>query len=179
MSTMDFNTLVSVDPGVSSGFSVWAYSDTEPAKLINYAQVGGGTESLLEVVRDLDGLFPKAHWICEDFQARPQRGFGYTTASLEPLVGIGALIALGLIDRNDRNQMCAPIQQYFVGGKDKAEKKKRQHKWLKDNGFYITGKMVDSPDADDVRSSMAHAISWFRRHHHKPTLEEYFKEEDE
>ena len=169
-------TLISVDPGISNGVSVWGYSDTEPAKPIQVFQFRGGAEALVEICRDLDGLFPDAHWICEDFTARSTQDFSYTTASLEPLVGIGALVAMGLIDRSDRNQMCAPPLQYFVPGKSKAEKKKAQHKWLKDHGLYVAPKDVDSPDSDDVRSSMAHAISWFRRQKHLPTIRYYFPE---
>ena len=168
--------LISCDPGVSNGLSLWTYSDTDYARCQIFSQFRGGAEALIKKAYEWKDRFPDAHWICEDFTARSTQGFRYTTASLEPLVGIGALVAMGLIDRSDRNQMCAPPMQYFVPGKNKAEKKKAQHKWLKDHGLYVAPKDVDSPDSDDVRSSMAHAISWFRRQKHLPTIRHYFPE---
>ena len=168
--------LISVDPGVSSGLSMWTYSDTDYARCQIFSQFQGGAEALIKKAHEWRDRFPEAHWICENFTARSTHGFSYTTTSLEPLVGIGALVAMGLIDRKDRTQMQSPPLQYFAGGKNKAEKKKAQHKWLKDHGLYVAPKDVDSPDADDVRSSMAHAIAWFRRTSHRPTLEHYFRE---
>lgn len=152
------------------------YSNAEPARPVMYEQFRGGAEELSLRAAQLQLIYPEAHWICENFTARSPKGFSYTTASLEPLVGIGVLIDRGVIDRDDKNQMCDPRLQYFAGGKDKAEKKKRQHAWLKEHDLYVTPKSVSSPDADDVRSSMAHAIAWFRRQKHMPTINHYFPE---
>lgn len=170
--------LISIDPGVSSGVSVFTFSDTSPAELKDTLQFTGGAEALYSNLEGLNERYGGADYVCEDFQARPQQGFGYTTKSLEPLVCIGGLIALGIISRGNKRQLQSPILQYFAGGKSKAEKRKAQHKWLRENGLYVTGKMVDAPDADDVRSSMAHAIAWFRRQNHTPTIEKYFPKED-
>ena len=71
-----------------------------------------------------------------------------------------------------------PAQQYFIGGKDKAEKKKRQHAWLKENGYAIMPKDLGTKDCDDVRSALGHAISWLRRQKHKPTLDMFRKESE-
>ena len=103
--------------------------------------------------------------IAEKFTARNTRGFSYTTASLEPLRGEGALIALGLMpDYTPKEKRWRdPGVQYLVGGKDKADKKKRQHKFLKDSGFYRTGKDLGAPDADDARSAMGHGIAYLAR----------------
>ena len=103
--------------------------------------------------------------IAEKFTARNTRGFSYTTASLEPLRGEGALIALGLMpDYTPKEKRWRdPGVQYLVGGKDKADKKKRQHKFLKDSGFYRTGKDLGALDADDFRSSASHGLSFLAR----------------
>lgn len=164
-------TLISIDPGVSSAYSVLEYSDTSRPILIAFDQFTGGTESLIREISSIVKRYPEAHVICEDFTARNNSGFGYTTVSLEPLVGIGALMALGIIDRGDRNQMCAPALQYFLPGENLADKKKKRRLWLSEKGFRVMPKDVGQPDCDDVRSSLGHAIAWLRRKKHNPTLE--------
>lgn len=106
--------------------------------------------------------------LVEKFNARgsANAGFSYTSKSLEPLRIEGALIAMGI-----PITWVQPPQQYFLPGSSKAEKKKRQHAWLKENGFYIAPKDVGCSDADDARSALAHCISYLRRQKHKPTLE--------
>lgn len=170
-------TLISIDPGVSSAIAVFEYSDTTPAKLREVSQFRGGTEALLERFNEVVDRTAYFDIVCEDFQARPQAGFSYTTASLEPLVAIGALLAGGWIDRRDKRQMASPKFQYFAGDGSK----KAQHAWLKEAGLYFTNKdFPDSPPkdkADDARSAIAHGISWFRREKHRPTIEHYFPKE--
>lgn len=103
--------------------------------------------------------------ICEKFTARNTKGFSYTTASLEPLRGEGALIALGLMPDYTmaEKRWRDPSLQYFAGGSGKAERKKRQHAFLKANGFYRTGKDFGTSDADDYRSAVAHGINYIAR----------------
>lgn len=113
--------------------------------------------------------------IAEKFTARNTRGFSYTTASLEPLRGEGALIALGLIPdygESKTPQWRDPKYQYLVGGKDKADKKKRLHRFLKDSGFYVTGGMLGAADADDARSAIGHGLAYIARElNHEPTFD--------
>lgn len=115
--------------------------------------------------------------ISEKFTARNTRGFSYTTASLEPLRGEGALIALGVMpDYSPKERRWRdPSLQYLVGGKDLPDKKRRQHAFLKDIGFYRTNKdFPDSPSkdgADDFRSAAAHGLAYLAREvKHKPTI---------
>lgn len=115
---------------------------------------------------------PNLTVISEKFTARSTQGFSYTTASLEPLRGEGALIALGLMpDYSPGNKVWRdPKYQYLVGGKDKADKKKRLHKFLKDSGFYVTGGMLGAADADDARSAIGHGLAYIARElKHRPT----------
>lgn len=169
-------TLISIDPGISSAYCVLEYDNDTPAKLVGFDQFTGGTEALIREVREVVNTYPGAHIICEDFTARNNSSFGYTTASLEPLVCIGALIALGVISRSNRDQMPAPALQYFMGGKTLQEKKTNRRIWLAENGFEVMPKDVGQPDCDDVRSALGHAISWLRRQKHKPTLDAFRKE---
>lgn len=128
------------------------------------------TDDFVDVIRN-----PKqVTIIAEKFTARNTRGFSYTTASLEPLRCEGALIALGLMPDYTvaEKRFRDPSLQYFSGGSGKAERKKRQHAFLKANGFYRTGKDLDAPDADDYRSSAAHGIAYIARElKHKPTFD--------
>lgn len=173
-------TLISVDPGISSAYAVLKYDDYT-VRLYDYDQFTGGTEALIREVGTVTSLTTNkgAHIICEDFTARNNGSFGYTTASLEPLVGIGALVAMGLIDRNDRNQMCAPALQYFLPGKTLAEKKKKRRIWLAENGFKVMPKDVGQPDCDDVRSAISHGIAWLRRNKNPGVLNLFRKDEDD
>lgn len=112
--------------------------------------------------------------ICEKFTARNTQGFSYTTASLEPLRGEGALIDRGIMPdyTGAEKRWRDPGLQYLVGGKDKADKKKRQHRFLKESGFYLTGGDLGEPNADDFRSSCAHGIAYINRElKHKPTFD--------
>jgi hypothetical protein len=142
----------------------WLTTETTPQ--YNYeAEEGEEFESELP---------PNLTVIAEKFTARNTRGFSYTTASLEPLRGEGALIALGLMPDYtvSEKRWRDPSLQYFSGGSGKAERKKRQHAFLKANGFYRTGKDFGTADADDYRSSAAHALSYIARElKHKPTFD--------
>ena len=162
--------VLSIDPGVSTGIALIGYTPDAPPALEGAWQFGGGVAGLIDWYHDhqTEGCTV----IAEKFTARNTRGFSYTTASLEPLRGEGALIALGLMpDYAVAEKLWRdPSLQYFSGGSGKAERKKKQHAFLKANGFYKTGKDFGTPDADDYRSSVAHALSYIARElKHKPT----------
>lgn len=114
--------------------------------------------------------------VAEKFNARTTKGFSYTTASLEPLRCEGLLIDRGIMPDYSlaEKRWLDPKYQYLVGGEDLADKKKRQHAFLKDIDFYRTNK--DFPDsrtqdgADDFRSSAAHGIAYLARTGHKPSF---------
>lgn len=183
-------TLISIDPGLSTGIAVGTYSNTEPFKLTHFFQIEGGVEGFLRDLRVRDYLsteYPRVYVrdvcisddkvvkaIAEKFNARggANSGFSYRTRDLEPLRIEGSMLALGL-----NPHWVSPPQQYFAGGEGKAKKKQAQHKWLKEKGLYVTGKMVGCDNADDVRSAIAHAIAFLVRQKHRPTIEHYFPKE--
>lgn len=177
--------VLSIDPGVSTGIALLSFEEDSPAELVEGWQFTGGVVSLDSWIRD-NYRGPSWGWqfksggrpyfpvrvITEKFTARNTRGFSYTTASLEPLRGEGALIALGLMPDYTlaEKRWRDPSLQYFAGGSGKAERKKRQHAFLKANGFYRTGKDFGTADADDYRSAVAHGISYIARElKHRPT----------
>lgn len=156
--------LVVVDPGMSSGIVQLTYGGEVPV-LDQAWQTTGGLRGFLDLWnRSMDLTYDEL--VVEKFNARNTGGFSYTTASLEPLRIEGAIEAL---EPPGSVQYVQPPQQYFAGGKGKAEKKRLQHKALKDMGYYVTGSMVDSPDADDVRSALAHGLAYLSRTGHRPT----------
>jgi hypothetical protein len=110
--------------------------------------------------------------LAEKFTARGAAAgpFALKTSALEPLRIEGALLAMRV-----PVTWVSPAQQYFLPGKDKAEKKKRQHAWLRENGYAIMPKDLGTKDADDARSACAHVISWLRKFH-KPTQDMFRKE---
>lgn len=189
-------TLISIDPGVQTGLIVGTYSDDTPFELTHAFQIAGGVEGfvqnvktsengygdLLVRIRDTEeadvvlGDEVEMTVLVEKFNARgsANAGFSYTSKSLEPLRIEGALIAMGV-----PITWVQPPQQYFLPGKSKEEKKKRQHAWLKENGFYIAPKDVGCSDADDARSALAHCISHLRRQKHPPTLSLFRKDEND
>lgn len=183
--------VLSIDPGVSTGIALLSFEEDNPAKLVEGWQFTGGVVSLDSWIRD-NYRGPSWGWqfksggrpyfpvrvITEKFTARNTRGFSYTTASLEPLRGEGALIALGLMPDYSaaEKRWRDPKLQYLVGGKDLPDKKKRMHAFLNDVGMRRTGKdFPDSPTkdgADDFRSACAHGVAYISRElKHKPTFD--------
>lgn len=182
--------VLSIDPGVSTGIALLSFEEDSPAELVQGWQFTGGVSGLLRWYGNgtypfdfgvgLKVKFPepiylsKTRIVTEKFTARATKGFSYTTSSLEPLRGEGALIALGLMPDYTvaEKRWRDPGVQYLVGGKDRADKKKRQHKFLKESGFYRTGKDFGTSDADDFRSASAHGINYIARElKHKPTFD--------
>lgn len=195
--------VLSIDPGVSTGIALLSFEEDSPAELVEGWQFTGGVQGLLSwfiqnVSNGIDlGVFvgarfdpsPVSWWlreteeentqvIAEKFTARNTKGFSYTTTSLEPLRGEGALIALGLMPDYTlaEKRWRDPKYQYLVGGKDKADKKKRMHAFLNDVGMRRTNKdFPDSPTkdgADDFRSACAHGVAYISREmKHKPTFD--------
>jgi hypothetical protein len=185
--------VLSIDPGLSTGVALLSFEEDSPAELVQGWQFGGGIQGLLNwtdahmvlsahdpdedydfvAIPDWPG-WVRFRLIAEKFTARSTKGFAYTTASLEPLRCEGALIALGLMPDYTvaEKRWRDPSLQYFSGGSGKAERKKRQHSFLKDNGFYRTGKDFGTADVDDFRSAAAHGINYVARElKHRPTFD--------
>lgn len=156
--------LLSIDPGESSAVSLLEWSQ-ETAPVLRYSrQAPGGIEGFLAILEDSPEYDTV---ICEKFSPRPSNvaGFQQSLKTTLPLVCEGVLIGRRVMPvyTPGVKEWVQPDAQYLVGGKDKADKKKRQHKFLKESGFYVTGKQLNAPDADDARSAIAHGISYLAR----------------
>lgn len=167
--------VVSLDPGESSGVAVLTYGEYA-AELVDAFQVSGGVTgflTLLDMLRPYEG---QGTWICEKYSPRPSTatGFQQSLKTSLPLVCEGVLIGRGLMPvyAPSEKRFRDPSLQYFSGGSGKAERKKRQHAFLKANGFYKTGKDFGTADADDFRSAAAHGIAYVARElKHRPTFD--------
>lgn len=178
---------LSIDPGVSTGVCLFSWDDDEPFKQEALWQFGGGAHGLalflnaknVEITSHVAwfGDTPLDRIVVEKFTPRNNSSFGLTQDSVEPLRGEGVLIGRGL---GAFITWQAPAAQYFMGGADLKDRKKRSREFLKLNGLYATGKTVGQKDADDAISAELHAIASMRKMRHMPTLVELFQpEEDE
>lgn len=158
--------LISLDPGKSSGSAVLGY-DESAVWLIEALQVAAGVDAFRGMVTELQDRWEDNDpvWISEKFSPRPGQGFTHGLDSTIPLVCEGVIIDRGLLPEYTPNEKRwrAPVMHYVVGGESKAQKKVRLHRFLKDSGFYRTGKDLVAPDADDARSAMGHGIAYLAR----------------
>lgn len=183
--------LLSIDPGLSTGVALGQFDHDdgywEPChyQLVKAWQFTGGAVGLADWFRsgELERVgedhtsydTEERIVICEKFTARQP----LTRKMEESLRGEGWLVGQHVLPDYDVDPSVwpHPPAQYFAGGKDKNEKKRRQHAWLKEKGLYVTGKTLGQPNADDARSAIAHSIGWLRKREHMPTLKHYFKED--
>ena len=161
------STLISIDPGESSGCAVIDWRPDAPPILIFAAQSSGGVSGFLGMLVELDPFLPHATIISEKFSPRPSgvSGFQQSLKSTLPLVCEGVMIGKGLMPvyTPDEPRYRSPALQYLVGGRSLADRKKRLHRFLKDSGFYRTGKDLGAPDADDFRSAAGHGLAFLAR----------------
>lgn len=193
--------LLSIDPGKSSGCALFEYSEDSPAELLKAWQFKGGLGGFLEWRYDhIDIEYGEERgWIfydaeiygtvsfhgdgmttvAEKFTPLQNSGFGLTLDSVEPLRIEGAMVALGMLpDYGPKVPgWQRPGEMYWAPGKNATEKRKNQTAWIKERfpELHLTGKMVNSPDADDARSALWHGMVWLRKHH-KPSAEHWFGE---
>ena len=184
---------LSFDPGMSSGICLFSWDTEKPFQQEALWQITDGAQGLsdwldregVKVYRDDDG---KHHAeigkvrpirldriVSEKFTPRKHESFALTLDSVEPLRGEGVLIGRGLAPLIAWAQ---PSAQYFMGGVDLKDKKRRSREFLKQNGLYVTGKHVGQKDADDAISAELHAIALMRRMRHMPTLFELFPDDE-
>ena len=158
--------LISLDPGKSSGSAVLGY-DESAVWLIDAFQVAAGVDAFRGMVTTLQDRWGDNDpvWISEKFSPRPGQGFTHGLDSTIPLVCEGVLIDRGLLPEYTpkEKRWRAPVLHYVVGGESKAQKKARLHRFLKDSGFYRTGKDLGAPDADDFRSAAGHGLAYLAR----------------
>lgn len=173
--------LLSVDPGKSTGIALGLYGEHVPYTRIKFWQVEGGTEGFCDWYLDHDGgmvdvvdhlvtLFGedgggekrrvRFQKVVEKFILNPGNTF---TADLTPVEIQGALMAFGE----------APVWH------NRTDKVLVKDSVLKENDLWVTGAMVECKDGRDVNDATIHALAHMIKLRHKPTLEHYFKKEED
>lgn len=173
--------LLTIDPGKSTGIVLGVFGEHVPYTRIGYWQVEGGTEGfcdwylehdggMVDVVDHLVTLFGedgggsqrrvKFDKVVEKFILNPGNTF---TADLTPVEIQGALIAFG---------------EYPIWH-NRTDKVLVKDEVLKRNDLWLTGSMVECKDARDVNDATVHALAHMMKIRHKPTLQEYFRKEEE
>ena len=173
--------LLTIDPGKSTGIVLGVFGEHVPYTRIGYWQVEGGTEGfcdwylehdggMVDVVDHLVTLFGedggglqrrvKFDKVVEKFILNPGNTF---TADLTPVEIQGALMAFG---------------EYPIWH-NRTDKVLVKDEVLKRNDLWLTGSMVECKDARDVNDATVHALAHMMKIRHKPTLQEYFRKEEE
>lgn len=170
-------TLISFDPGKSTGVVVGIYSDTMPWTLTEFWQIEGGLGGFLNWHSQSHG-WPHDKAISERFVPLAGQGFSHTADSIEPLRVEGALAAFNYLPADpaaDGWQRAG--SQYWLPGKNATEKRRKQKAWVKENHpeLYKTGKNVGCKDAEDYWSALFHTFAYLRRIKHEPTLKHYWE----
>ena len=172
--------ILAFDPGKSSGISQAMLTEDGHLEFIGTWQVSGGAVGLKRWLLSTGNLgsYNDFHVIAEKFIPFGIKGANYTVDSLEPLVGEGVLIALDYLPAWDKSepQWQVASKQYMYGGKTKVEKRKLAKEFLKKHGWYLTGKNVGQPDAEDAISARLHVIYYITHTlRHKPFWDRYFE----
>lgn len=146
--------ILSFDPGKQTGITLGEYSDTEPYRRLDYWQVGGGLAGFLAWQSEHAEITGTSETVSEKFTLRNNKFVADTT----PLLIEGAMITLGMDCIWQQPALKATVPD----------------KILKDNGLWLTGKMVGHKDARDANDSCIHALAYLRRKHHAPTLKAFW-----
>lgn len=140
-------TLLALDPGKTTGWSIWKYDHETPATCTMYGQVEGGVEGYYE-------MFYK-------FAADIIVAESFVLDGRTPNPDITPLRIEGVLYAQSR-QFGIPVEM-----QRNNFKKHVSDELLKKHALWWKGK----PHASD---SARHALAWFKTHKHTPTLKEYF-----
>lgn len=173
---------LSVDPGMSTGVCLFSWGHDQPFSRDLVWQFDGGAGGLHKFLDEKDlrvegdqlprfGDIKLDAIIVEKFTPRGGPGFSLTQAAAEPLRGEGVLIGHQL---EPFISWAEPSAQYFMGGTNLADRKKRAREFLKKHDLHLTGRLVQQKDADDAISATLHAVAFMRKIKHKPTLDAMF-----
>lgn len=160
-------SLLAIDPGQVTGWSLWALDADSPLQRLDYGLVKGGSDGWLEwQERHLGGLRPDVI-VFEKFN--PSLGYG-ASKDYEAMIVEGefkaACRALGL----------------EITFHDTAMKALCSDGDLRRLGYWIMPKdakvdpAIMHEDARDVHDSFIHALAWAKASDHEPTVEAYWPE---
>ena len=149
--------LLALDPGKTTGMSIWGYDTETPLTLIGSGQIEGGVEGFLEYLYPTDGKFMIWDVIVSE---------SFVLDGRTPNPDVTPLHIEGILESHAHRTNC---QLRFQRNNFK---KHVDNDKLKEFGFYVKGK----PHAMD---SMRHALAWAKTSYHAPTLNAYFRVDEE
>lgn len=179
---------MAIDPGMSTGISLFTNSREEDPWVFSHAyQVTDGLTGFLAWCAEHDVIrYVRDHdvtVISEKFTPRshgPAKGF--TQKSVEPLRVEGAIQAMFNLPNPFEDltppRWRQPSQQYFSGGDNLEEKKRKSRDFLEKHGITLKGSDLGAPNEDDATSATLQGFAYLRDTRHRPTLETYFKDTD-
>lgn len=137
--------LLSIDPGGTSGWSIWSLSDVDPLELRDYGQIEGGVRGFLHW---WEGREKSDIVIAENF-VLDSRAIAHPDLSGVRILGALEVLAPGFISPRNSAMVHAPDP------------------FLRKHGLYINGQR-------HARDSIRHAVSWAKTTKHRPTLERFW-----
>lgn len=145
--------LLALDPGSTTGMSIWEYDSVTPLTKVAHGQIQGGLDGFLEYFYPFTGQFPAFDVIVSESFVLDGRT---PNPDITPLKIEGVLAA-----HAHRTHTLVRLQR-------NNWKKHVDDNKLVEAGVYIAG----MPHAND---SMRHALAYMKTTFHRPTLEKYFR----
>jgi len=158
-------TILGIDPGESTGWSLWLLDNDAPIQRVDYGLIHGGVDGFITFMEVRLGSMRPSVTICEKFNEKDGR---VAVADLTPLPIEGAIRAIA---------SALALELIF---QPTAMKSMCSDEKLKELGFYITNAEArENPkirwqDARDVNDSEIHVLAWAKSIDHTPTVEAYW-----
>ncbi len=174
------NYVLSIDPGMRTGIILGYYSDLTAYERIDFWQIDGGLEGLIDWMAD---GYVNGTWyfspsiavndltvVCEKFvPIRSKVARTFKTEELEPIRIEGAL----RMELGDGIVWQRSSAMVLAGGETPAERKRNSDDVLRNAGLWLTGKKdLGMSDANDANAAQKHAIAYMRSLKHEPTMRE-------
>lgn len=140
-------TLLAIDPGVTTGYALCAFTDSDPLTLVEAGQIDRGVDGFVDWWQERWADDAPDFVVAEDFvdDGRTQK------PNLMPLRILGALRVLhpGFISPRNTAMKHAPDP------------------FLRKHGLYINGQR-------HARDAIRHAWAWVKVTKHRPSIERYW-----
>lgn len=149
--------LLALDPGKTTGMSIWQYDVETPLQLVGYGQIEGGVDGFLEYLYPSDGRYMIWDVIVSE---------SFVLDGRTPNPDVTPLKIEGILESHAHRTRC---QLRFQRNNFKAHV---SDPLLGKYGFYV-------PGMGHANDSMRHALAWAKTSYHRPTLDAYFKVEEE
>ena len=157
--------ILGLDPGQSTGWSLWELPPDLPVQRLEYGLIHGGLEGAAEWMENRLGLFRPTTIVCEKFNQNDGR---VARADLTPLpiegLVYGASRALGI-----------DLVYQPTSAKDQVhDSLLREHGLYVENAEARTNPDILWQDARDVNDSEIHVLAWVKLMEHEPTIDLYW-----